>query len=125
MNEQIKALTMRELEKLGAVEVVFHALGAETVDGDTSLTPFDVSRFKEGSFFLAVTALTGTNIIVTIKTKDPGSANWSTITTFTTATGATAEAKHVAANLGSKIAAFWDMTATTVTFSIYAVLKTK
>ena len=75
----------------------------EAVD-DTKDDPFDVGPFKEGTFFLNVSAFVGTNVIVTILTLDPVSLEWHVIATFETLTDVGKDMKPVTANLGEKIA---------------------
>jgi len=104
------------------------ASSATAANGDSKLTPVKVTQFKEGEFFLDVTAKSGTSptLNVVIVTKDPVSGKWFTLVSFTQATDVTTERKVVTGNLGAFLAATWTIggTATpTFTFSVGAVLK--
>lgn len=114
----------RELNNLqGGVEELLYA-GTITGAGNTKASnPKYVMPFKEGTFFLNVTAFTGTDCTVKVLTKHPKQDKWEDLVAFTQATGVTSERKAVAANLGDVIALDWSGTLTSVTFACYAVLK--
>lgn len=99
-----------------------------TTSGNTEASPINVAKLKESSFFLDVTAASGTSptLDVVIKTKDPASGKWFELTSFTQATGIKTEIKSIANGLGSEIAVFYTIggTSPSFTFSLGAVLKT-
>ena len=106
----------------------FAASAARTANGNTQSTPIDCGLMKEGNFFLDVTVVSGTSptLDVVVQTKDPESGDWFTLTSFTQATGVTAEMKSVAANMGNKLAIAWTIGGSdtpTFTFSVGAILK--
>lgn len=111
---------------LPGTEITLLASETRTTSGDTSGTPVDVKKFKEGNFFLDITAVSGTTptLDIAIKTKDPVSGKWFTIVQFTQATAIGSEMKTVG-NLGSLIAVFYTIggTSPSFTFSVGAVLK--
>lgn len=117
-----------ELIAIRAWTAIFHALGVETVSGDSKLTPVNVKQLKEAEFFLDLTAIarttTGT-FDVNILTLDPISGKWFTLVSFTQRTTVGTERKVVTGNLGAFLAAAWipGGDTTSVTFSIGAVLK--
>jgi len=117
---------VKELEAIkGKVIKIFS--GTKTATGNTHSTPIDVMQFKEGTFFINVTAKSGTTptLDVVVESKDPAADIWNTIATFTQATDVTNELKAVAANLGNKIAIKYTIggTSPSFTFSVYAVPK--
>ena len=121
-------MNANELIVIRTKAVEFYVSTAVAAAGDTKATPVKVTQFKEGEFFLDVTAASGTTptLNVVIVTKDPISGKWFTLTSFTQATGVTTERKVVTGNLGAFLAATWTIggTATpTFAFSIGAVLK--
>jgi hypothetical protein len=120
-------LNKNELIAIRAKTATLRASSAATASGDSKLTPEKVTQFKEGDFFLDVTAASGTTptLNVSIVTKDPISGKWFTLVSFTQATGVTTERKPITVNLGAFLAATWTIGGTTpsFTFSIGAVLK--
>jgi len=102
--------------------------GEVSATGNTHSTPYYVLPFKEGNFFLNVTAKAGTTptIDVVVESKDPSADKWHTIATFTQI-GDTigSEMKPVAANLGKNIAIKYTLGGSNpvYTFTVYAVLK--
>jgi len=124
-NETLK--NKNELVAIRAWDATFKASGAVTASGDSKATPVNVKQFKEGEFFLDVTAASGSSptLNVVIVTKDPISGKWFTLVSFTQATGVTTERKVLTGNLGADLAATWALGGTTpnFTFSIGAVLK--
>lgn len=115
------AYSKQELEHHGVPVLIKGA--TVTADGNSGTDPIYVGHFKEGNFFLDVTAFAPTNIIFTIQTRGP-EGKWYTIVTFTTVTGVTNEMKVLAANLGEYIRLAWDHTgAGAVTFTCYGYFK--
>lgn len=99
---------------------------ARTVSGTSA--EFTVGNYKEASFFLNVTAVSGTapTLDVVIQTKDPVSGEWFDIVTFTQATGVTKERKaDKTIDIGSVIRASYTIGGTdpSFTFSLGAVVK--
>jgi len=86
-----------------------------------------VLGFKEASFFIYCSAITTTgNVTVTIQTKNPNPdiTQYQDLVAFTAITTTGGEKKDVSANLGSLLSLKWVFTTTTtITFSVYAVLK--
>jgi len=102
--------------------------GTTSVTVDTKLTPVDVMPFKEATFFVNVTAISGTNasLAFKIQTQDPVSLVWSDLVAFTAKTATGAEVKFVAANLGQKIALTMTLTGTgaiSITLTVAANFK--
>lgn len=105
--------------------------GTVTASGDNHGTDeIDALGFKEGTFFLYVSAHAGggaKSVTVTIETRhpDPNVTAYEDLVAFTAVTSAPAqEKKAVTANLGSKLSLKWALTDTTsFSFSVYAVLK--
>lgn len=112
--------------KLAYENLTILASEARTTSGTSS--EFTVGNYKEASFFLNVTAASGTTptLDVTIQTKDPVSSEWFDIVTFTQATGITKERKaDKNTDIGSVIRANYTIGGTTpsITFSLGAVVK--
>lgn len=107
----------------GGVEVLMFS-GAITGAGDSKTSnPIYVMPFKEGTFFLNVTAWTGTDLDIKVITKHPKQDKWEELVAFTQVAGVTSEKKAVSANLGDTIALEWTGTLTTATVAIYGILK--
>jgi hypothetical protein len=85
-------LNVHELQTVRTKVVTIHS-GSEVANGNTESTPIRVSQFKEGTFFLDVTAMatTGSRTFdIGLYTKDPVSGKWFLLSTaFTQITGAT------------------------------------
>ena len=111
-------------------EVTLAGGGATT--GDTKTDLQNIRRFKEGTFFLRHTGLTGTTktLIVLIVTKDPSGSSAShfhTLATFSTLTSTSAESNKqvVTANMGEKLAITWTKGSADIatTFTVWGVVK--
>jgi len=115
------AYSKQELE-LHGIPVLLYA-GAISGDGNSEAGQVYVGYFKEGNFYLDVTAFAPTSVAFTIETKGPD-GKWYTLVSFTSVTGVTKEMKILAANLGEYIRLAWDHTGTgAVTFSCYGYFK--
>lgn len=91
-------------------------------------TEITVGNYREASFFLNVTSVSGTSptLDVVIQTKDPASGEWFDIVTFNRATGITKEHKFdKSVGFGSVIRARYTIggTGASFTFSVGAVVK--
>lgn len=88
---------------------------------------FEVGDYKEATFFLNVTAVSGTDVTldVVIETKDPVSGEWFEITRFNQVTETAKEHISVTGGLGSVIRAVYSITGggASFTFSLGAVVK--
>ena len=86
-----------------------------------------VLAFKTATFFIYCSAITTTgNVTVTIQSKNPNPdiTQYEDLVAFTAITTTGGEKKDVSANLGSLLSLKWVFTTTTtITFSVYAVLK--
>lgn len=112
--------------KLAYEDLIILPSAARTTSGTSA--EFTVGNYKEASFFLNVTAVSGTTptLDVKIQTKDPVSGEWFDIVTFTQATGITKERKaDKTIDIGSVIRASYTIGGTTpsFTFSLGAVVK--
>lgn len=115
------------LKYRGLVVKVFE--GTKTASGNNNGTDeVAVLGFKAASFFLHVSAITTTGgVVVTIQTKNPNPdiTVYEDLTAFTSVNAVDdSEKKDVTANLGATLSLKWVFTTTTtITFSVYAVLK--
>jgi len=117
---------METLKYRGKVVKVYE--GTVLASGNNNGTDeIDVLGFKEATFFINCSAITTTgNVVVTIQSRnpDPLISSYSDLVAFSAISVAGAEKKDVSANLGSVLSIKWDFTTTTsITFSVYAVLK--
>lgn len=118
----------QELERLRGRRILLYS-GTVAATGNSHSSSKDVSQFKEASFFLNVTAASGTTPTLAVKvvTKNPGPGidKWGDVVSFTQATGITHEVKPIAANIGERVALEWTAGGTTpsFTFSVYAYVK--
>jgi len=97
-------MSLNELLKFRNYSHKFFEGTVTTVEVDTKDDPFDVGPFKEGTFFIDLTAFAGTNLNAKFVTLDPASGKWHDLVSFTELTAIGDEKKDVAANLGEKIA---------------------
>lgn len=107
-------------------DIGFRAVGtAALASGTTNTSGYEVSRSKSGSFYISVTAVSGTNPTLDVIIQDsPDGTLWYTLTTFTQATAATTEVKRVT-QIGRYVRANMIVGGTaspTVTFSLQAHL---
>src|SRR5690606_14086003 len=88
---------------------------------------FEVGDYKEGTFFLNVTAVSGTDVTldVVIETKDPVSGEWFEIARFAQVTETDKEHITVTGGLGSVIRVVYAIAGedASFTFSLGAVVK--
>ena len=107
-------------------------LNGGDISGDTKADLQNVRQFKEGTFFLHHSGLTGTSksLTVAVVTKDPAgstSTHFHEIANFGTRSSASAEGnrKVVAANMGENIAITWvkGNVDNATTFTVYGVCK--
>lgn len=117
---------METLKYRGKVVKVYE--GTVLASGNNNGTDeIDVLGFKEATFFINCSAITTTgNVVVTIQSRnpDPLISSYSDLVAFSAITVPVAEKKDVSANLGSVLSIKWVFTTTTsITFSVYAVLK--
>lgn len=109
--------------KLACEELTILSSAARTTSGTSD--SFTVGNYKEASFYLNVTAASGT-LDVTIETKDPVSSEWFELVKFTQATAVTKERKaDKTMDIGSVIRASYTIAGETpsFTFSLGAVVK--
>ena len=111
-------------------EITLAAGGATS--GDTKSDLKNVRQFKEGTFFLRHSGLTGTTktLVVAVVTKDPAGATAShfhEIANFGSRSSASAEGnrKVVEANMGAELAITWVKGHQDIvtTFTVYGVFK--
>lgn len=111
-------------------EVTLLSAGATT--GDTKADLQNVRQFKEGTFFLRHTGLTGTTktLAVLVVTKDPSGSSathFHTLATFSSLTSTSAESNKqtVTANMGENIAITWTKGSADIatTFTVWGVVK--
>jgi len=117
---------METLKYRGKVVKVYE--GTVLASGNNNGTDeIDVLGFKEATFFINCSAITTTgNVVVTVQSRnpDPLISSYSDLVAFSAITVPVAEKKDVSANLGSVLSIKWVFTTTTsITFSVYAVLK--
>lgn len=107
-------------------------LAAGATSGDTKSDLQNVRQFKEGTFFLRHTGLTGTTKTLAVKviTKDPAGSSathWHDLATFSSLTSTSAESNKqvVTANMGENIAITWVKGHADIatTFTVYGVCK--
>lgn len=97
--------------------------------GDTKANPIPVMQFKEGTFFIRHSGLSGTSktLDVEVHTKDPAGEYWHQLFAFAqiTATSPGGEVKLQADTLGENICITWAKGSADVgtTFTVYGVLK--
>lgn len=86
-----------------------------------------VLGFKEATFFIYCSAITTTgSVLITIQSKNPNHliTQYEDLVEFAAISATGGEKKNVSANLGSLLSLKWVFTTTTsITFSVYAVLK--
>jgi len=80
----------------------------------------DVSKYKEGVFFLNVTAITGATLDVIVKSKDPLSGSYVEIGRFTQVIAAGAQVLIIEKGLGEYLQVAWELSAApaSATFSV-------
>lgn len=104
-------------------------LSGGATSGDTKADLQNVRQFKEGTFFIRHSGLTGTTktLVVKVVSKDPAGAYWHDIAAFGSLTSPTAEGdkQDVAANMGENIAITWVKGHADIvtTFTVYGVCK--
>lgn len=106
-----------------AEELTILSSATRTASGASA--EFVVGNYKEASFYLNVTAASGT-LDVKIETKDPVSGEWFELAKFAQATAVTKERKaDKTMDIGSTIRASYTITgeAPSFTFSLGAVVK--
>ena len=114
------------LKYRGLVKKVYE--GTVLATGDNNGTDeINVLGFKEASFFIYCSAITTTgSVLVTIQSKNPNSdiTQYEDLVAFSAISTTGGEKKDVSANLGALLSIKWVFTTTTtITFSVYAVLK--
>jgi hypothetical protein len=126
-----ETMNLIELQKYGYKNVKFLALLVRGLgSGHTHTIPVPAYAFKEGNFYIRVTAKSGTNptLDAKIMTKHPTADEWYQLVAFTQLTDVGKEMKPIAANLGGYLSVEYTIggTATpTFTFEILGFLKTK
>jgi len=118
------AYSKQELELHGVPAQIFS--GTKTATGNTGETPIYVGHFKEASFFLNVTAKSGTTPTLGCKIQTKGEdGQWYDLVTFTQATDVTHEMKEKANCLGEYIRLLYTIGGTTpsFTFTCYGYFK--
>ncbi len=108
--------------------VVLMYSGTQIASGNNNGTDeVAVLPIKEASFFLYCSAITTTGgVVVTIQSRhpDPNITAYEDLVAFASIAAIGGEKKDVSANLGSILSIKWVFTTTTsITFSVYAVLK--
>jgi hypothetical protein len=102
--------------------IILHALGAETIDGDTtgaSSVDNGASSAGGGVAYLHVVAYSGFSSVVFKVQHDTDDSGYSDLITFTTVTGITSERATTAVTVNRHLAAHWNVTGTgSVTFMI-------
>ena len=126
MNEYSAA----ELQKYGGVVLPIFELQTVESSGDNESDPLNVLPFRNGLFFLRVTAMEGgggEELDVTIRTKDPSGDFWFNLLAFwpvLTGVGGRIKVPFMVPNMGEKLAISYDLTdITSVTFSVYGIFK--
>ena len=117
---------METLKYRGKVVKVYE--GTVLASGNNNgVDEVDVLGFKEATFFIYCSAIVTTgNVVVTIQSKNPNPDidQYQDLVAFSAITTTGGEKKDVATNLGSILSLKWVFTTTTsITFSVYAVLK--
>jgi len=104
--------------------IILSASALKDADGNTHSAPIDVSGFKDGIFFLEVTAsVAPTSLDVDINTYDPLTDDWYKIGNFAQMTGNGKAAPVSLTSLGQKIAISWTLVGTSFTFSVSGIVK--
>lgn len=89
--------------------------------------PVNAMPFKEATFFLNVTAASGTSptLDVVVESKDPSGDVWDDLAVFTQATAVSHQKENVAANLGDRVSLKYTLGGTdpSFTFTVYAIAK--
>jgi len=101
--------------------------GTATETGNTQSTPVSSKYSEEGTFFLDITAASGTDetLDVTIQVYDSVGGNWHTLATFDQKTTTGTDVGFVEYGLAAKIAVLYTIGGTnpSFTFSVSVLLK--
>ena len=123
----INALLRYRSKIVKLAEITLASGGATS--GDTKADLQNIRQFKEGTFFIRHSGLTGTTKTLAVKvvTKDPAGAYWHDLVTFSSLTSPSAEGEMKAhtANMGENIAITWVKGHADIvtTFTVYGVCK--
>ena len=114
------------LKYRGLVVKMYEATAIASGDNN-GVDEVSVLGFKEASFFIYCSAITTTgSVLVTIQSKNPNPdiTQYQDLVAFSAISTTGGEKKDVSANLGATLSLKWVFTTTTtITFSVYAVLK--
>ena len=102
--------------------------GTATASGNSRTSPINTEFVREATFFLNITAVSGTNptLDVTIKTYDPITASWHLLATFDQKSSITTDVGYVQYGLSKQVACDYVVGGTntpTFTFSVTANIK--
>ena len=95
--------------------------GSVTADGNTQDTPTKCRWSKEATFFLNITAISGT-LDIEIQTKDPLTSEWHKLATFDQKSGTGTDEGFIDYGIGEQLSAKYVIDGS-ATFSLNVYLK--